>query len=87
MKTLKDIEYTKDDMVFCSEYGCSEQYENYKEYLKEEVFKWIKHLKTWEEEGKIDSETGFLCFDEDGSNENVQQFIKYFFNLTEDDFK
>ena len=87
LKILKDIKMT---------YGVGESPTkvfagliNYKQNLREEAIKWIKHLQesynNWKEiEGKKPiSDLPFVDYNE----QEIIAFIKYFFNISDEDLK
>jgi hypothetical protein len=79
-KTLKEIQFTKEDRAFCSEYGCSEAYENFIKDLRQEARNWLNSIK----DGKITytlfgkTQTRNLSAYEEGA---VKDWIMHFFNL------
>lgn len=71
LKTLKDLQKEADELSFGG-YTI--------DTLRGEAIKWIKEMKN----SDIYSETEQGIFE---SNFNVQEWIKHFFNITEEDIK
>ncbi len=80
LKTLKDIKEDIDSEQWEFDSAWSPGAYRALELLKQEAIKWIKELK----------ETDEFSEDEQGifdNNYNVQEWIKHFFNITEEDLK
>ena len=77
LKTLKDLVETKDHCSTWETIGFADEKE-----LKEEAIKWIKELKRVDRHfSKIDIKYRKCC------RNSTMNWIKHFFNITEDDLK
>jgi hypothetical protein len=87
MKTLKELEFTKDDRAFCSEYGCDLSYENFIKDLRQEAIKWCKEIRR-EADEIIMSPARYI-----GQGKKITyltgqiMILKHFFNLTDEETK
>lgn len=89
LKTLDDIK----PRICSGRRDCEGQYD-IRQDMKQEAIRWIKELEkiTIQENDEYDNIIPrlFGCYCESGysdTNHNVVEFIKYFFNITEEDIK